>query len=233
MDTKKIKALTFDTGGTILDWYSGFKNGFEAISNKNNLTLNSNDLAKEFRKKSLNTITQQVHDNLINFDEAHRRAIQEICKEQSIKIDLMDIKHLYYDAPSKLTVWDDFLEPFNLLKEKFLCVSFTLLSNRLVFLNSKSNKINWDLVLSCETLEVYKPNLEAYKKTAKLLQLQPSECAMVACHSFDLNAAKKAGFKTIFVKREKEWGPDTKVSVDGDYDMVVSDFSELKALINN
>ena len=68
MDTKKIKALTFDTGGTILDWYSGFKNGFEAISNKNNLTLNSNDLAKEFRKKSLNTITQQVHDNLINFD---------------------------------------------------------------------------------------------------------------------------------------------------------------------
>ena len=56
---------------------------------------------------------------------------------------------------------------------------------------------------------------------------------MVACHSFDLNAAQKAGFKTIFVKRDKEWGPDTEVSVDGDYDMVVSDFSELTALVNS
>jgi 2-haloacid dehalogenase len=108
-----------------------------------------------------------------------------------------------------------------------------LLSNRLVFLNSKNNSINWDLILSCETLEVYKPNLEAYKKAAKLLQLDPNQCAMVACHSFDLNAAQKAGFKTIFVKRDKEWGPDTDVSVDGDYDMVVSDFSELTALVNN
>ena len=34
-----------------------------------------------------------------------------------------------------------------------------------------------------------------------MLQLNPEECVMVACHSFDLNAAQKAGFNTIFVKR--------------------------------
>ena len=33
------------------------------------------------------------------------------------------------------------------------------------------------------------PNLNAYLKTAKMLQLNPEECVMVACHSFDLNAA--------------------------------------------
>ena len=26
-----IKALTFDTGGTILDWHSGFSKGFEEL----------------------------------------------------------------------------------------------------------------------------------------------------------------------------------------------------------
>ena len=233
MNISKVKALTFDTGGTILDWYSGFKSGFEDIASKNNLSLNVNSLSKEFRKKSLGTVTQQDKNNLINFDDAHKKAIEEICKEQSITISQTDKRHLFYEVPAKLNVWPDFLEPFRLLKERFLCVSFTLLSNRLVFLNSKNNGINWDLVLSCETLEIYKPNIEAYKKTAKLLQLEPNECAMVACHSFDLNAAQKAGFKTIFVKREKEWGPDTEVSVDGAYDMVVSDFNELRALINN
>ena len=111
-------------------------------------------------------------------------------------------------------------------------MSFTLLSNRLVFLNSKANKINWDLILSCESLEVYKPNINAYLKTAKMLQLNPEECVMVACHSFDLNAAQKAGFKTIFVKRLHEWGPDTKISIDGKYDMVIEDFSELKEIFD-
>ena len=51
---------------------------------------------------------------------------------------------------------------------------------------------------------------------------------MVACHSFDLNAAKKAGFKTYFIKRIDEWGKDTKINVDGEYDLVVSSFDELK-----
>ena len=74
-------------------------------------------------------------------------------------------------------------------------------------------------------------NINAYLKTAKLLQLDPKECVMVACHSFDLNAAKKAGFKTIFVKRPKEWGPGTEILVDGEYDMVIDDFNELNNII--
>ena len=53
MNVSKVKALTFDTGGTILDWYSGFKSGFEDIARKNNLSFNVNSLSKEFRKKSL------------------------------------------------------------------------------------------------------------------------------------------------------------------------------------
>ena len=55
--------------------------------------------------------------------------------------------------------------------------------------------------------------LEAYKKTANLLQFDTEECLMVACHSFDLNAAKNAGYKTAFVKRHKEWGENTKINV--------------------
>ena len=124
------------------------------------------------------------------------------------------------------------MEPFEKLKKHFLCVSFTLLSNRLVFLNSKANNIKWDLILSCETLEIYKPNIEAYLKTAKMLQLKPEECVMVACHSFDLNAAKKAGFNTIFVKRSEEWGQDTNISIDGDYDMVIDSFNEFNQILD-
>ena len=38
-EISNIKALTFDTGGTILDWHSGFFKGFEDIRNKYNSIL--------------------------------------------------------------------------------------------------------------------------------------------------------------------------------------------------
>ena len=229
---KQIKAFTFDTGGTVLDWHTGFKKGFEKLNFYEKNGFKSDVMANLFRKKSLEIITSQGDRELVNFDTAHRMALEHILNEKKIKLDKEDIKFLCYEVPANLKVWKDFLIPFEELRKKVLCVSFTLLSNRLVFLNSKVNKINWDLILSCETLEVYKPNINAYLKTAKMLQLNPEECVMVACHSFDLNAAKKAGFNTIFVKRINEWGPDTKIFIDGNYDMVIDNFNELKEILD-
>ena len=115
--------------------------------------------------------------------------------------------------------------PITIIKEWIPLEKTNLLTDQI------SNNINWDLILSCETLEVYKPKIEAYTKTAKLLQLDPSECCMVACHSFDLNAAKMAGFKTIFIKRAMEWGKNTKINVDGEYDLVLDSFKNLKEIL--
>jgi len=227
-----VKALTFDTGGTILDWHSGFKAGFEKIKTKYKLSYLSSELANIMRKKSLNKVTSQNNSNLINFDLAHKFSVEEILSEKNIDITEEDKIFLYHTSPAKLKTWPDFLEPFNLLKKKYYCVSFTLLSNRLVYINSKANNIFWDLVLSCETLEVYKPDILAYKKTADLLQFSPEECLMVACHSFDLNAAQNAGFRTAFIKRDKEWGVDTKIEINGNYDFVCDNFQELYKILN-
>ena len=225
------KAFTFDTGGTILDWHTGFKKGWEKVKIDYGLNINPSELANLQRRKSLNIITTQKGNSLVNFDQAHQIAVTEICNEKQIDIKDEDKLYLYRKIPSQLNAWDDFLEPFNSLKTSNLCVSFTLLSNRLVFTNSKKNNINWDLIISCETIGIYKPNLDAYLKTAELLQLNPSECCMVACHSFDLNAAQKAGFSTIFVKRPLEWGNDTKVNVDGEYNFVIDSFDEIASYL--
>ena len=52
---------------------------------------------------------------------------------------------------------------------------------------------------------------------------------MVACHNFDLDAAKKVGFKTAFVKRPDEWGfagpPDPVPNPN--HDIIVDTFPQL------
>ena len=52
---------------------------------------------------------------------------------------------------------------------------------------------------------------------------------MVACHNFDLNAAKACGYRTAFVRRPNEWGaegpPDPEPAPR--HDIAVASFREL------
>ena len=139
LKNSKIKALTYDTGGTILDWHSGFKKGFENIKTKYELDFSTADYANLMRKFSLNFVTKQDQRSLINFDEAHKLAVEKLILEKSLEITNADKFFLYNLIPTKLKAWPDFLNAFNLIKNKYYCVSFTLLSNRLVYINSKNN----------------------------------------------------------------------------------------------
>ena len=106
-----------------------------------------------------------------------------------------------------LDAWPDFAPALTRLRRNHTVVSFTILSVSLIIDTARRNGLHWDAVISCEMLDVYKPRPEAYQRAAKLLQLAPDEILMVACHNFDLNAARGVGYRTCFVRRPDEWGP--------------------------
>jgi len=93
------------------------------------------------------------------------------------------------------------------LRAKYVVASFTILSTSLVVDVSRHNSITWDCLISCEMIGIYKPRPEAYRTAARWLALAPREILMVACHNFDLMAARAAGYCSAFVRRPTEWGP--------------------------
>ncbi len=76
---------------------------------------------------------------------------------------------------------------------------------------------------------IYKTRSEAYLTNAHWLELDPSEIMMVACHNFDLDAARACGYRSAFVRRPDEWGlgdpPDPVAK--SHHDIIVNDFFEL------
>ena len=94
---------------------------------------------------------------------------------------------------------------------------------------SRKNGFEWDAIISCEMIGYYKTRPEAYHTAAKWLQLDPSEILMVACHNFDLNAARGCGYKSALVKRPTEWGPagPPDPAPNPAHDIVVDDFPAL------
>ena len=203
----QIKALTFDTGGTILDWHGGISRAFAAAAKKHGLSADWGAITNEYRRRSLKGIVGQV-DPAFNFDDVHRRTLDAIIADYKLEALTAADRDAIWRTWHALEAWPDFAAALARLRRKYVVASFTLLTTSLVIDVSKKNGFDWDAILSCEMWGIYKTRPEAYRRAAKLLQLEPAEILMVACHNFDLNAALACGYQTAFVRRPDEWGKE-------------------------
>jgi len=232
MTLQSISALTFDTGGTVLDWHTGFKTAFAAVGDKYGISRDWGAITNELRRRSLKAMLKlgEHEPPAYTFDGAHRAAVEALVKENGLTaFTEADIKAIAYDAPHAFKAWPDFPEALPKLRNKFIVASFTILSYRLIIDTARRNGLSWDAVFSCEGIGKYKILPESYLTVAQYLQLDPGQICMVACHNFDLDAAKAAGFRTAFVRRPDEWGPDGPPDPEPNphHDVIVDSFSEL------
>jgi 2-haloacid dehalogenase len=141
-------------------------------------------------------------------DDVHRRTLDEVLTHHGLQAFTLAERRRLWHAWHELDTWPDFPAAQAAMREAFPVVSFTMLPTALVVDVSRRNGIAWDAVISCEMIGVYKPHAQAYATAARWMALEPAQILMVACHNFDLNAAHKAGFRTAFVRRPDEWGPE-------------------------
>ena len=232
MGLDDVKALTFDTGGTILDWHTGFRAALGETGAKHGVERDWAALANEMRRKSLSRMLRLGENEppAYNFDDSHRMSLDEVCAEHGLDaFTEADRRAIWWDRAHNFQCWEDFPGTLPRLREKFICASFTILSFHIIIDTARRNGLTWDAVISCEAIGKYKILPEAYETCARFLQLDVGECLMVACHNFDLDAAKAVGFKTAFVRRPDEWGaegpPDPEPNPQ--HDVIVDSFPEL------
>jgi 2-haloacid dehalogenase len=82
-------------------------------------------------------------------------------------------------------------------------------------------------LLSCDTLQVAKPDVRVYENANKHLSKMGAgeeERWFVAAHAWDLIAARKAGFKTAYLDFEEH---DPVTEIFGKFDLYVGSMSEL------
>jgi 2-haloacid dehalogenase len=201
-----LKFLAFDTGGTILDWHGGLAAALSEAGERTGIAHDWHDFVNEYRRRALQRMTGTL-DPPFNIDDVHRDVLDELLRERALDAIPAEDRARVRRCWHRLDCWPDFRDNFARLKARYVCLSFTILSLALIIDVSRRNGIAWDAVISCEMLRAYKPRPEAYRGAARLLQADPAEILMVACHNFDLNAARAEGFRTAFVRRPDEWGP--------------------------
>jgi 2-haloacid dehalogenase len=132
-----------------------------------------------------------------------------------------------------LKPWPDSVPGLARLKKKFIIAPLSNGNISLLTNMAKFSGLPWDLILSAELAQHYKPDAEAYLTAIELLGLQPRETMMVAAHSNDLKAARECGMLTGFVYRPDEFGSVRAADSagTGEFDLVAGDMGELASLL--
>jgi len=218
-DISAVKALVFDVFGTVVDWRTSLINDFTKWSETRGIKADWTALVDGWRAVYAASMD-------VSLDTLHRQSLEKLVAQLGIT-GLTDADlHYLTMGWHRLHAWPDSVAGLTRLKTKYI---ISPLSNGNVALLTNMAKfagLPWDLVMSAELFEHYKPDPETYLGAAKLLCLPPEQVMMVAAHNHDLKAAQKLGLKTAFVARPTEYGPLQKYDFEarGDWDIVAKDF---------
>ncbi|MGY3482493.1 2-haloacid dehalogenase [Bradyrhizobium sp. USDA 4011] len=231
-DLSGVKALVFDVFGTVVDWRTSLINDFTKWGETRGIKADWTALVDGWRAvyaASMDEVRKNPQNGYVILDVLHRRSLEKLVAQFDIKgLTEADLHHLTLGW-HRLHGWLDSVAGLTRLKTKYI---ISPLSNGNVALLTNMAKfagLPWDLVMSAELFEHYKPDPETYLGAAKLLCLPPEQVMMVAAHNYDLKHAQKHGLKTAFVARPTEYGPLQKVDFEatGAWDIVAKDFGEI------
>lgn len=226
-----VKALVFDTFGTVVDWRTSVAREIEALAKQKGVTVDGAKFADAWRAGYRPSMDRVRKGELpwTNLDKLHRMILDRILLDFRIS----GLSETETDALNRawhrLRPWPDAVAGLTRLKKKFIIAPCSNGNVSLMTDLAKHSALPWDLILGAELAHHYKPDREVYQTAADLLDLKPAEVMMVAAHLGDLAAAKGVGLRTGFVVRPFEYGPSGKPDLkpDASVDVAAKDFVDL------
>jgi 2-haloacid dehalogenase len=224
-----VKALVFDTFGTVVDWRNGVARESERILKPMGYDLDWLAFADAWRKEygpSMDEI-RSGRRPFVKLDILHRENLERIGPrfrlEKLTEPTLAELTLAWH----KLDAWPDVGEAFARLHKRFLMAPCSNGNIALMADVARRNNLPWDAILGSEIAQGYKPQPKVYLMTCEAFNLKPAEVMMCAAHSNDLTSAQKLGLRTGHIGRPGEGGPGTGESAPkGSFDVVGKGFRD-------
>ena len=226
---REVKALVFDTFGTVVDWRNGAAREAERILKPMGYDLDWLVFASAWRRE-YDPSMEEVRSGrrpFVKLDILHRENLDRIIPR--FKLDKIDaaVRDELNLAWHKLDAWPDVRPAFARLHKRFLMAPCSNGNIALMADVARRNNLPWDAILGSEIAQGYKPQPKVYLMTCEALNLKPHEVMMCAAHSGDLSSAQKLGMRTGHVGRPGEGGPGTgETEPKGSFDVVGKNFHD-------
>ncbi len=226
------KVLVFDIGGTVFDWSTAIVEVLERVVPRATWpAIDRAGFAFASRARFM-----EMNGEVIRGVRPWMAADQILAAVMEEMIERHGLQHLSASQRAQLArswrqmpAWPGAREAIAALRRSHVVVPLTILSWSMAVGSSRRNGIDWDSILSCDLLGVYKPDPRCYTRAIEILDCTAAEIMMVAAHPSDLRAGMAAGFGSAYVRpRLEDPGEDYgDTGFAEEFDIVASDFADL------
>jgi 2-haloacid dehalogenase len=209
--TPALQALLFDIFGTIFSWKESITNALKRTLSPhlppNTPPPSYYSLALEWRASYLE-FTRSFDPSVSSWtsiDAFHLDSLQQILSTHGLwhRLSSRELQDLTL-AWHRLSPWPDSRRGVAQLGERYVTTTLSNGNRALLDHLQRHGGVVFQQTFSAEDFGAYKPHLKVYLGAAHRLGLEPGECAMVAAHLGDLEAAKALGLRCVYVEREGE-----------------------------
>jgi 2-haloacid dehalogenase len=234
-DASGIKALVFDVYGTCTDYWGTITREGQVLNRSKGLDIDWGVLATDWRGLFPPGFAA-VRDGQRpwqSFASLRREALDDVVRQRGIQgfsdAELAEINAVW----QRVEPWPDTLPGLLRLKRGYTLVTLSNADMADMVKLAKRRDLPWDVILTAELAQAVKPDPQVYQLAPRYLGLRPDEIMMVACHKLDLQGAKGQGFRTAFIPRPLEAGPDGRVDTAADprFDLQAGSLLDLADLL--
>jgi len=227
----EIRALLFDTFGTVVDWRGSLIDDLTAFGRERGIAADWTGLVDAWRA-AYHPSMDQVRTGAqpwTTLDVLHRTSLDRLVQQFGIagltELDLVHINLGWH----RLRPWPDSVPGLTRLHGRFVLGPLSNGNVALLVNMARNAGLPWDMVFGSDVSGHYKPDPEAYLGACRLLSMEPGEVMLCAAHNGDLAAAQALGLRTAFIARPTEYGPhqERDFEATGAWDFVTRDMMDL------
>lgn len=231
-----IKAITFDIQGTCVDFYQPLMRAGQAVNLAKNISLDWSRLSgawRELYRSEMDGVIAGTR-SWIRVDQIYRGAFDVLLDREQVSAHFTAAERdSFCEIWSRLDPWPDSVDGLTRLQSRFTTATLSNAGMAAVISVCKHAGLPFDAVLTAELCRSYKPAPAVYQLAVDYLGFEPAQILMVACHKYDLVAARAFGMRTAFVARPLEFGPQASPDVSPEpwFDLHVQSLQELAAAL--
>lgn len=221
--TRPPKALLTDVFGTVVDWRSTVTNHLSQSAHEK-LNDPSASISSAVRTAASNVswpkFAQLWRNSYYHFTQSYdpssgqpfKSVDQHHCEALISLLHDHNLTGLWTDDEIQKTsmIWH-FLDPWPdssaglaALNQRFETATLSNGNTSLLQDLAKHGNLPYKHIYGAEDFGAYKPHPDIYNGAAKALELKTSDCALIAAHLRDLEAARRCGYQTIYIERKQE-----------------------------
>ncbi|MEX3811216.1 haloacid dehalogenase type II [Paraburkholderia sp. BR13439] len=231
-----VRALLFDTFGTVVDWRGGLISRLDEWGRSRGIAADWPKLVDAWRMAyppSMRRVRTGERDWAV-LDVLQRESLLKLERELGItQLDdaaVDEMVRMWHELPA----WPDSVAGLHRLRTRYVIAPLSNGHVALLVRMAKTVGLPWDAIFGADVFRHYKPDPEIYLGAAGLLGCQPHEVMLVASHPSDLDAAAKCGLRTCYVSRPLEYGAGRVIEATpelGRFDLMVAGLDELASAL--